>query len=105
MRLGINRGAPRASALAPSDRLRHWGESSSRSSEAALRGVRRLVWSLRAVADLEAVRDRIAYDSDSYAGHAMEGGFPTDRAQRPVTALIGPDRDNKVCRQTSTKND
>jgi addiction module RelE/StbE family toxin len=30
--------------------------------------VRRLVWSPRAVADLEAVRDRIAYDSEPYAG-------------------------------------
>jgi plasmid stabilization system protein ParE len=30
--------------------------------------VTRLVWSPRAVADLEAVRDRIAYDSELYAG-------------------------------------
>jgi plasmid stabilization system protein ParE len=63
--------------------------------------VRRLVWSPRAVADLEAVRDRIAYDSELYAGLMISRlvAAPDRLLQFPELGRIVPEFDQAALRE------
>jgi plasmid stabilization system protein ParE len=63
--------------------------------------VRRLVWSPRAVADLEAVCHRIAYDSESYAGLMISRLVAaSDRLlQFPELGRVVPELDQATLRE------